>query len=386
MIQRYCTPEMTAIWSERAKLSRWREIENRWVNALVWAGVAPEKARIHSLMVGGQVSEAFVEDCAVREQSVLHDVAAFVDVLQDWTSNHLTRPWIHYGLTGSDIVDTGLGVTMRLSIQAMMREAYELVRVLEQLSVRPGSLISGRTHGQVAEATTWYDKVGHWVTAVGRDYGRLQVLLPTVSVGKLAGPVGTIKDRGQRLFRAEDEVCRALDLRRISGTQVIARDRHAEYLWVCAMIGATVESIALQIRLLAQTEIGEVAEGFEVGVQKGSSSMPHKRNPIGSEQLCGLSRVLRANAGVGLENVALWGERDISHSSAERIVLVDSSQLAHYSLTKLREIIENLELRPERMASNWATYGVNSRAKMEEAIQAGVPREEAYRMVQEGAQ
>jgi len=242
----------------------------------------------------------------------------------------------------------------------------------------------GRTHGIHAEPTTFGNKLALWALQVRRERHRIQRARRAVAVGKLSGAVGTYSNINPRV---EEIVCDRLGLRPVPATQVLARDRHAEFLYACASVGATVESFALEIRHLQRTEVREAEEGFREGAQKGSSAMPHKRNPVKSEQLCGLARVLRGNLQAGLENVALWHERDISHSSVERVVLADSAMLAYYLLVKFAGIMGTMRADPDRMLANLeASHGlVFSQSVLLALVESGLSRDDAYRMVQRNA-
>ncbi|MFM8652847.1 MAG: lyase family protein, partial [Acidimicrobiaceae bacterium] len=270
------------------------------------------------------VDADFVAEVSERERITDHDVAAFVDVVQQRIGMPAAA-WIHHGLTSSDVVDTAWCWMLRDAATLIDRALVDFYEALVALANKHrATAMIGRTHGMHAEPTTFGAKVALWALQVRRDRERLSLATQRISVCKLSGAVGTYSNIDPRVERY---VGNALGLVPVAATQVIARDRHAEYLWACASIGTTIETIAVELRHLQRTEVNEAREGFGVG-QKGSSAMPHKRNPISSETLTGLSRVLRANLQVGLQDVALWHERDISHSSAERIVLPDSSMLA----------------------------------------------------------
>jgi adenylosuccinate lyase len=324
-----------------------------------------------------------VADIAERERVTDHDVAAFVDVIQQ----RIGPPegnWLHYGLTSSDVVDTALSALLvragDLLIDASGRLIEALRRRAEEFRHTP---MVGRTHGIHAEPTTFGAKLALWALQADRDRDRLLTARHAVAVGKLSGAVGTYSNIDPFV---EAEVCRALGLTPVPATQVIARDRHAQYLYACASVGSTVEMMATEIRHLQRTEVREAQEEFRSG-QKGSSAMPHKRNPIRSEQLSGLARVLRGYVGPGLEDVALWHERDISHSSVERIILPDASLLAHYLLVRMAGLVEGLVVSPARMLANFElSHGlVFSQPVLLALVKGGLTRDEAYAIVQRDA-
>ena len=383
MIPRYSLPEMAALFSDEVRLANWLEVEVLATEAWARLGVVPEDDAKAVRERAPVVDAAFVQAVNEREAVTDHDLAAFVDVVQG-AIGPPAAGWVHYGLTSSDVVDTALCVTLAkaadLLIEASSRLVASLVRRAHEFRDTP---MAGRTHGMHAEPTTFGVKVAHWAMAVDRDRARLRAARHAIAVGKLSGAVGTYSNIDPVVER---EVCEALGLTPVPATQVVPRDRHAEYLWACASVGATVEQIATEIRHLQRTEVGEAAEPFRAG-QKGSSAMPHKRNPITCERLTGLARVLRGNLGAGLENVALWHERDISHSSVERVILPDSSLLAYYLLTKMRTVIDGLTVNPERMLENLdRSLGLLfSQPVLLALVAGGLGRDDAYRIVQEDA-
>lgn len=380
MIPRYSPPDMAALFSDEARFATWLEVELLAIEALAAAGTAPMEAAAATRLRSPSIDAAFVAAVADRERVTDHDVAAFVDVLQARIDGP-EAAWIHFGLTSSDVVDTALSVTLSRAadllvdaasalVTALRRRAYELIDVP----------VAGRTHGMQAEPTTFGVKFALWALQVDRDRERLRRARRAVAVGKLSGAVGTYSNVDPDV---EAHVCRALGLEPVPATQVIARDRHAEYLYACASAGATVELIATEIRLLARTEVGEVEEPFAAG-QKGSSAMPHKRNPVLSERLCGLARLLRAYAGAGLEDVALWHERDISQSSVERVALPDASLLCCYVLRRTTGLVSGLVIHPERALANLSDQ-VFSQSVLLALVGSGYSRDEAYRIVQRDA-
>jgi adenylosuccinate lyase len=324
-----------------------------------------------------------VSAIAEREAVTEHDVAAFVDVVQSAIGAPAGN-WVHYGLTSSDVVDTALSVTLTRAADILIGASSKLVATLKtRASELRDTPMVGRTHGIHAEPTTFGAKLALWCLQADRDRARLRSARGAVAVGKLSGAVGTYSNVDPAV---EAHVCRALGLTPVPATQVIARDRHAEYLWACACAGASIEAFATEIRHLQRTEVGEVSEPFRAG-QKGSSAMPHKRNPIKSEQLSGQARVLRGYLGAGLENVALWHERDISHSSVERIVLPDASILTHYMLVRMAELVDGLVVDASRMLANFEiSHGlVFSQPVLLALVAAGSTRDDAYRVVQRAA-
>ena len=380
MIPRYSLPEMAELFTDEAKFSAWLEVEILATEAWAEIGVVPSSA------AEGVRARAGFDVAAIdeREKITEHDVAAFVDVVQERVGQP-EGAWVHYGLTSSDVVDTALALQLTRAADLLIGAAVELDEALtKQAHVYRDTAMVGRTHGIHAEPTTFGIKLALWSLQVRRDVERLRRARAGIAVGKLSGAVGTYSNVDPRV---ETHVCAALGLTPVPATQVLARDRHAELLYACASVGAAVEQCALEIRHLQRTEVREVEEPFRAGKQKGSSAMPHKRNPVKSEQLCGLARVLRADLMAGMEDIALWHERDISHSSVERIILPDACLLAYYMLVKMRSIIEGMVVYPERMIENLdASYGlVFSQPVLLAIVEAGRSRDEAYRMVQRNA-
>ena len=324
MIPRYALPEMESIFADESRFGRWVEIELLATEAHSVLGTVPAVDAAACRAAAPQVDAKFIEDVLQREQVTDHDVAAFVDVMQSRIGGSASS-WIHYGLTSSDIVDTAWCWMLRDAADLLIDASTKLLRVVTNLAkAHRDTVMIGRTHGVHAEPTTFGAKVALWALQIDRDRSRLQAARDNIAVCKLSGAVGTYSNIDPRV---EQSVATALGLRAVPATQVISRDRHAEYMWACAAVGNTCEMIAVELRHLQRTEVREVEEGFKVG-QKGSSAMPHKRNPISAETITGLSRVLRGNLQATMQDVALWHERDISHSSVERIVLPDSSMLA----------------------------------------------------------
>ncbi len=381
MIERYSLPEMAEIFSDESKFRRYLEIELLATSAHSDLGVVPSDHAQICRDRAPKVDSEFVSDVSERERVTDHDVAAFVDVVQQ----RIGMPagaWIHHGLTSSDVVDTAWCWMLRDAASLIDHALADFCEAVVALAEKHrDTVMIGRTHGMHAEPTTFGAKVALWALQLRRDHERLDIATKRIAVCKLSGAVGTYSNIDPKV---ELSVAKALGLTPVPATQVIARDRHAEYLWACASIGTTIETIAVELRHLQRTEVNEVREGFASG-QKGSSAMPHKRNPISSETLTGLSRVLRANLQVGLQDVALWHERDISHSSAERIVLPDSSMLAYYMLRRAMRLITNLEVDGAQMIKNLhSTYGVVfSQSVLLALVSSGMSRDDAYRLVQE---
>jgi adenylosuccinate lyase len=383
VIERYSPPEMVAVFSDTARFARYLEIEILVVEAWESLGVAPAGSAEACRARAPKIDDAFVAAVSERELVTNHDVAAFVDVVQAAIGGG-EAAWIHYGLTSTDVVDTAWCSLMNEAAGLLDDAATELLGVLVGMAdTHRDSVMIGRTHGIHAEPTTFGATCALWALQVGRDRDRLRAARIGIAVGKLSGAVGTYSNIDPRI---ETFVCSRLGLVPTPATQVVARDRHAAYLYTCATIGATVELVAVNLRHMQRTEVSEVQEGFRAG-QKGSSAMPHKRNPISAETLSGLSRVLRGNMLAGFENVALWHERDISHSSVERVVVPDSSTLAYYVLRRLTKLLAGLQVDTARMRENIASSHnvVFSQPVLLALISSGYTRDEAYRIVQENA-
>jgi adenylosuccinate lyase len=380
VIQRYTRPEMGAVWSEERKLENWLEVELAVVDALAEAGAVPaDDARVI------RERAAFtVEAVKEREKVTDHDVAAFVDVVAASVGDE--GRWVHHGLTSSDVLDTALGLQLKQAgvILVAGAQAYRdaLVR---QAREHVDTICVGRTHGIQAEPTTFGVKLAGFAFEAERNMRRLNGAAKQASVGALSGAVGTYAANGPEL---EEAVLARLGLvREDVSTQVVARDRHAQFLNAIALAGAGLERFATEIRHLQRTEVREVEEPFRAG-QKGSSAMPHKRNPIVSERICGIARLLRGYAEVGLENVALWHERDISHSSAERVALPDACILLDYAQHLAIRVVEGMTVHTDRMRTNLeATSGaLFSQRALLALVESGLSRDDAYRIVQENAQ
>jgi adenylosuccinate lyase len=383
MIDRYTTPEMAAVWADTTRFGRWLEVELLATEAHAELGIVPPADAAACRDGAPVVDDAFVAAVLERERTTDHDVAAFVDVVQA-AIGAPAGSWIHYGLTSSDVVDTALCWAMRDAADLVLEATDALLTTLVELARRHlDTVMIGRTHGIHAEPTTFGAKVALWALQLDRDRQRLAAARASVAVCKLSGAVGTYSNVDPAV---EAFVGARLGLQPVPATQVIARDRHAELLYAFSSIAATCELVAVELRHLQRTEVGEVLEGFKAG-QKGSSAMPHKRNPISAETISGLARVVRSNLLAGLQDIALWHERDISHSSVERVILPDSSLLVHYMVRRLERLLRGLHVDVDRMRDNlWSSHGlVFSQPVLLALVAAGSTRDDAYRVVQRAA-
>jgi adenylosuccinate lyase len=379
VIPRYTLPEMGAVWAEETKLGHWLRIEVLACEA--WA----ELGRIPPGDLEAIRSGASVDPDRVRriEETTHHDVAAFVQSVAE-TVGPAGR-WIHFGMTSSDLLDTALALQLRDAADLLLAKLQALLAAVRDRALEHrATLCVARTHGVHAEPTTFGHKLAVWAFELDRDRERLRRARDAVGVGKVSGVVGTY---GSVDPFVEEHVCRELGLRPAeAATQVIQRDLHAEYVGALAITAATVEKIAVELRHLARTEVREVEEPFEPG-QKGSSAMPHKRNPVLCERITGLARVVRAAVQPALENVALWHERDISHSSVERVILPDATIALDYMLHLAEHVVRRLRVFPDRMRANLEAGGglAFSQQVLLALIDRGMGRDEAYRLVQEAA-
>ncbi len=380
MIARYSRPAMSRIWSEQAKLERWLAVELAALEAWSRVGAIPS-ADVQE--VRARATAPAPERVAELERTTGHDVAAFVDAVAERLGP--AGRWLHHGLTSSDVLDTALALAVqdagRLVLDGLERAVAAVVRRAEE---HRDTVTIGRTHGVHAEPTTFGLKLAGWAFQLGRERERLAHALEGMRVGKLSGAVGTYASTSPEVERL---ACEALGLEPApSSTQILQRDRHAELLNALALLASSLERFAVEIRHLARTEVREVEEPFAAG-QKGSSAMPHKRNPIVAERITGLARVVRGYALVGLENVALWHERDISHSSAERIVLPDAFLAVDYMLDRFAWLVDGLVVRPERMRANLESTGglFFSQRLLLALVESGLERDTAYRAVQRHA-
>ena len=376
MIARYTRPEMGRIWSDENKYRCWLRVEIAASQALAKAGMVPQEAA-DAIRDKGDFDVARINEV---EAEVRHDVIAFTTAVAEKIGPE--SRWLHYGLTSTDVVDTAQSLQLR-EASAIIRAG--IVRLMEVLKARALEFkhtpAIGRTHGVHAEPTTFGLKLLLWYSEMRRNLTRFDAAAEDLRVGKLSGAVGTF---GHLKPEHEEAICAELDLRPVAvATQVVQRDRHAAYVATLAIVCSSLDKIATEVRHLQRTEVREAEEYFSEK-QKGSSAMPHKRNPITSEQISGLARVVRGNAQVALENIVLWHERDISHSSAERVILPDSTILADYLLDKTATLIEKLLVYPKRMLKNLESTGglIFSGQLLLDLAEAGMLREDAYRLVQ----
>ena len=377
MIPRYTLPEMGAVWTEQAHFEQMLRVEIAVARAQIARGMVPADA-VRAIEALARVDVARIEEI---EKTTDHDVIAFVSQVAETVGDE--GRYLHLGLTSSDVVDTGLALQLQAAGRRLIADLDALVDALAaRARAEAATVMMGRTHSVHAEPTTLGMKIAGWAFEIARDRARLAAAADDAATGKISGPVGTYSHLGPDL---EDEVLAALQLRRDPiSTQIVQRDRHAAFLAAIAVTGGRLERIATEIRNLQHTEIGELMEPFRAG-QKGSSAMPHKRNPILCERIAGMARLLRGYAVTALENQPLWHERDISHSSAERVMLPDATILLDYMLVKTRGLIERMVVRPERMRENIERgLGLycSSRVLLALVEEAGMSREEAYAVVQ----
>lgn len=379
MIPRYSLPQMKSIWEDENKYSKWLKIEILACEAQAKLGNIPAEA-----VVEIKSKAKFNPDrIAEIEKEVRHDVVAFLTNLAEYIGP--ASKYIHFGMTSSDVLDTTLALQMREAADILIEDVKKFIKILQRRAKEhKDTTMIGRTHGVHAEPITFGLKLAQWVFEMKRNLIRLERAKETISYGKISGAVGTYANIDPSV---EGYVCDKLNLKPAEvSTQILQRDRHAEYLTTLAIVAASLDKFATEIRNLQRTDVLEVEEPFAEG-QKGSSAMPHKRNPIICERICGLARVIRSNAQAALENVALWHERDISHSSVERVIIPDSTILLDYILNKFAKIMDGLVVYPKNMKKNLEkTRGlIFSQRVLLALIQKGVSREEAYQLVQHNA-
>ncbi|MEW6067565.1 MAG: adenylosuccinate lyase [Nitrospirota bacterium] len=379
MIPRYTRPEMGKLWDIETKYQKWLNVEIAVCEAWAEIGEIPRDA----LKAIRRKSKFDVHEIDEIENVVKHDVIAFLTSL-----SHNIGPesrFVHKGLTSSDILDTALALLMRDASDIIINDIHELMDVVKQQAFKyKNTPMMGRSHGVHAEPMTFGLKFALWHEDMKRNLERMKRAKEIISIGKLSGAVGTFSNIPPVI---EEKVCKKLGLEpELIATQVVQRDRHAEYLTTLALIAASIEKIAIEIRHLQRSEVLEAEEPFTAG-QKGSSAMPHKRNPVGCENLSGLARLVRSNAMAAIENIALWHERDISHSSVERVIIPDSSMLVDYMLDRIKSILDGLHVYPKRMKENMdRSYGLyTSQRVMIALVEKGLTREDAYSIVQKNA-
>ncbi len=376
MIERYTRPEMGAIWTDENRFKAWLEVEIVACEAWAELGDIP-KGDVKKIRENASFD---IKRILEIEEETRHDVVAFTRAVSETLGEE--RKWVHYGLTSTDVVDTALSYLLKQANEILEKDITNFIEILKNKAIEhKDTVMMGRTHGVHAEPTTFGLKLALWYEEMKRNLERFKQAAESVRVGKISGAVGTYANIDPFV---EQFVCENLGLERASvSTQTLQRDRHAHYIGTLALIGASIEKMATEVRGLQKSETREVEEFFAKG-QKGSSAMPHKRNPIGSENMTGLARVLRGHMVTAYENVALWHERDISHSSAERIIIPDATIALNYMLNRFGNIVKNLTVFPENMKRNMTrTYGlIYSQRVLLSLIDKGMVREEAYDLVQ----
>ncbi len=379
MIERYTLPEMGRIWTENAKFQSWLRVEIAACEANCSLGKMPEAA-LKEIRLNAKFEESRIKEI---EKEVKHDVIAFLTNINEYVGD--SGRYIHVGMTSSDVLDTGLSLQLKDSCELLIEEIEKLENEVRTLARHhKNTLMIGRSHAIHGEPISFGFKLAGWLAEILRDKKRLLILKESISIGQISGAMGTYANTNPEI---EKITCDLLGLKPdTASTQVISRDRHAEYVQTIALVGASLDRFATEIRNLQRTDVLEVEEGFSKG-QKGSSAMPHKRNPIRSERVSGLSRILRSYVVTALENVPLWHERDISHSSNERIMLPDVSICLHFMLREMKEIINNLKVYPENMLKNLNIYGgvIFSQKVLLLLVEKGLSREKAYSLVQKNA-
>lgn len=379
MIGRYSLPQMEEIWSEENKYKKWLEIEIAVCKAKAELGEIPKKAakKIENN------SKLDLERIKEIEKTTRHDMLAFIESINEKLGNE--SKYVHQGLTSSDIKDTARALQMKESVELILKDLNKMKKVLKEKAIlHKKTIMIGRTHGVHAEPVTWGLKMALWYEEIKRHIKRMENILDLVSVGQVSGAVGTYTSVSPKI---EEEVCKKLGLKPAPiSNQIMQRDRQSDFLNHLALIAASLEKFATEIRNLQRTDILEVEEGFRKG-QKGSSAMPHKKNPIVCERITGLARVVRGNVVPGLENISLWHERDLTHSSVERVILPDSSILVDYALQKFKEVLEELKINKDNMRKNMdRTHGlIFSQRVMLALVDKGLEREDAYEMAQRNA-
>ena len=379
MIERYTLPEMGRIWTENAKFQSWLRVEIAACEANCSLGKIPEAA-LKEIRLNAKFEESRIKEI---EKEVKHDVIAFLTNINEYVGD--SGRYIHVGMTSSDVLDTGLSLQLKDSCELLLEEIEKLENEVRSLARQhKNTLMIGRSHAIHGEPISFGFKLAGWLAEILRDKKRLLILKESISIGQISGAMGTYANTNPEI---EEITCNLLGLKPdTASTQVISRDRHAEYVQTIALVGASLDRFATEIRNLQRTDVLEVEEGFSKG-QKGSSAMPHKRNPIRSERVSGLSRILRSYVVTALENVPLWHERDISHSSNERIMLPDVSICLHFMLREMKEIINNLKVYPDNMLKNLNIYGgvIFSQKVLLLLVEKGLSREKAYSLVQKNA-
>lgn len=379
MIERYTLPEMGNLWTEAYKLKTWLQVEIAVCEAQAELGYIPSEA-VEEIKAKANFDPKRVLEI---EAEVRHDVIAFLTNVNEYVGD--AGRYIHLGLTSSDVLDTALALQLIASLDLLLQCVEDLITsIREKAREHRYTVMAGRSHGIHAEPITFGFKLAGWLAEVLRHQERLKILKKTIAVGKISGAVGTYANIDPRV---EAIACSKLGLQPdTASTQVISRDRHADYVQQLALLAASIERFAVEIRNLQRTDVLEVEEFFSKG-QKGSSAMPHKRNPIRSERLTGMARIIRSHTVAALENVALWHERDISHSSVERVMFPDACILTHFMLKETIDLVKNLLVYPENMERNLNCYGgvVFSQKVLLALIEKGMQREEAYKIVQESA-